>query len=174
MTISRQAKEALLEDYGAGLGTSPNVFLLGFQGIRVDQVDDLRRRVRESGGRYQVVKNRVALRAIDGGVLSDLGEHFRGATAVAYSQEDPVALAKVLTEFAKENPVIEFKAGVLDGQPVAAGDIQAIASLPSREELVAKLVYLLQSPIARFVRSMGAIPQQFVTVLDQIRAQKDS
>ena len=174
MTISRQTKEALLEDYGAGMGACPHVFVLGFQGIRVDQVDDLRRRVRETGGRYQVVKNRVALRAIDGGALGELSDHFRGATAVAYSSEVPVALAKALTEFAKENPVIEFKAGVLDGQPVAASDIQEIASLPSREALIAKLVFLLQSPIARFVRGMGAIPQQFVTVLDQVRAQKES
>ncbi|REJ84345.1 MAG: 50S ribosomal protein L10 [Acidobacteria bacterium] len=173
MTITRQAKEQLLQDYSEGISTAPHAFLVGFQGIKVHQVDELRRRVRASGGRYQVVKNRIALRAIDGVALADAASQFNGPTAVAYSTDDPVALAKALTDFNKENPVLQFKGGVLNGQPVAAGDIEAIASLPSREELIAKLVFMLQSPIARFVRGLGAIPQQFVSVLDQVRQQKE-
>jgi large subunit ribosomal protein L10 len=174
MTITRHAKEQLLHDYTEGMNAAPHAFLVGFQGIKVHQVDDLRRRVRQSGGRYQVVKNRVALRAIDGGALAGTAVHFTGPTAVAYSNDDPVALAKVLTDFAKDHPFLQFKGGVLNGQPVEGGDIQAIAALPSREALIAKLVFLLQSPIARFVRGLGAIPQQFVSVLDQVRQQKEA
>lgn len=171
MAISRAKKEGMLEGYEQGLGTSQNAFLVGFDKITVAQVDDLRRRVRESGGHYQVVKNRLAKRAIEGTAFEGLGEHFTGPTAVAYS-DDAVGLAKALTDFAKEQPVLEFKAGLVEGQEVSADDIKNIASLPSREELIVKMLFLLQSPVTRFVRTMGAIPRSFVTVLDQISKQK--
>ena len=172
MAISRQTKEALVQQYGEGIASSPHAFLLGFDGITVSQVDDLRNRIRDNGGHYTVVKNRLALLAIEGTALGDLADHFTGPTGVAFSPDDPVGLAKALTGFAKENPKIVFKAGVVDGQAVDVAEIDAIASLPSREELVAKLVFLLQSPITRFARSMNAITQQFVTVVDQVAKQK--
>lgn len=171
MAISRAKKEDMVASYEQGLGGSANAFLVGFDKITVAQVDDLRRRVRESGGHYEVVKNRLAKRAIEGTPFESLGEHFNGMTAVAYS-DDAVGLAKALTDFAKEEPVLEFKAGLVDGQAVSGDDIKNIANLPSREELIAKLLFLLQSPISRFARTLGAIPQQFVTVLDQVAQQK--
>ena len=103
-----------------------------------------------------------------------LAEHFSGPTSVAYSDGDVVALAKVLTEFAKTVPAIEFKGGLLDGSPLDVQEIKQIAELPSREDLVAKLVFLLQSPIARLVRGLGAITPQLVHVLEQIRLKKEA
>ena len=173
MPLSRESKKGLVEGYQGGVATAPNVFLVKYQGITVPQVTDLRTRVRESGGHYEVVKNRIVLRVLDGSALEGLKEHFEGPTAVAYNEDDPVALAKVLTDFAKEVPAIEFKDGLVDGQVVEAEEVKQIAALPSREALMAKLLFLLQSPITGFVRVMAALPREFVTVLDQVRQEKE-
>jgi large subunit ribosomal protein L10 len=173
MPLSRSDKEQLLEQYENGLAQASHAFLVGFKGISVPQVTTLRERVRSSGGEYVVVKNTLALRAVDAKALGELKEHFTGPTAVAFSNDDPVALAKALTDFAKDVPAIQFKAGLVEGRAVPAEQIKEIAQLPSREELIAKLLYLLQSPITRFARVLAAVPQQFVTVLDQVRKQKE-
>ena len=172
MALSRAEKEQILEQYEQGLAEAPHAFLLGYKGITVPQVTALRAKVRQTGGSYVVVKNTLALRSIDGKALGELKEHFVGPTAVVYG-EDPVSLAKALTDFAKDVPAIEFKAGLVERRPVPATQIKEIAQLPSREELIAKLLYLLQSPVTRFVRVLAAVPQQFVVVLDQIRAKKE-
>ncbi len=117
---------------------------------------ELRRRIRKAGGHYVVVKNTLARRVTTGKPLEQLKEHFVGPTAVAYSLSDPVALAKVLTDFVKEAPVLEFKAGIVEGRPVAANQVTEIATMPGREELIAKLLFLMQSPISRFVRVLAA------------------
>jgi large subunit ribosomal protein L10 len=92
---------------------------------------------------------------------------------VVFTDGDPVSLAKALTDFAKDVPAIQFKGGLVEGRTIAADQIKDIAALPSREELIAKLLFLLQSPITSFVRVLAAVPQSFVMVLDQIRQQKD-
>lgn len=173
MPLSRADKEQMLAEYSQGLAQAPHAFLLGFKGINVPQVTELREKVRKSGGHYIVVKNTIALRAIAGGAMAALAEHFNGPTAVVYSMTDPVAVAKALTDFAKEAPVLEFKAGLVEGRPVPAAQIKEIATLPSREELVAKLLFLLQSPIVRLARVLAAVPQQLVSVLDQVRTRKE-
>ncbi len=173
MSLSRQQKESLSESYQQGVATAPNIFLLDYKGITVPQDTELRSRIRDSGGCYEVVKNRIVLRSIAGSPLEELREHFQGPTAVAYSEGDPVALAKALTEFAKGVPAIEFKAGYVEGKVVRAEQIVELASLPSRSELIAKLLYLLQSPISGLVRLLNAIPQEFVAVLEQIRQQRE-
>jgi large subunit ribosomal protein L10 len=172
MPLSKTDKEQLVSTYSEGLAEAPHAFLLSYQGITVPQVTALRDKVRQSGGYYEVVKNTLALRAIDGKALGDLKEHFVGPTAVVYSSKDPVALAKALTDFAKDVPALQFKAGLVEKRTIAAGQIKDIASLPSREELLTKLAFLLQSPIVRFVRVLAAVPQSFVTVLDQIAKKK--
>jgi large subunit ribosomal protein L10 len=172
MPLTRENKTELLEEYEQGLAASPHAFLLGYQGIKVPQVTALREKIRQSGGEYVVVKNTIALRAIDGNAMGQLKEHFTGPTAVAYGS-DPVALAKALTEFAKDAPVLQFKAGLVEGRAVAAEQIKDIASLPSREELIAKLLFLIQSPITRFARVLAALPTSLVIVLDQVRQKKE-
>jgi large subunit ribosomal protein L10 len=173
MPLSRQQKEELVESYQKGMAAAPHVFLISYKGISVPQVTELRRRIRDVGGTYAVVKNRLVLRAIDGKVLEELKAEFQGPTAVAFSNDDPVSLAKTLTEYAKEVPALEFKASLVDSQTVEAREVKEIASLPSREELITKLVFLLQSPITSFVRILGALPKQLVVVLDQVRQQKE-
>src|ERR1700732_4433716 len=173
MPLTRPDKEKLLAEYQEGLATAPHAFLLGFKGITVPQATELRNRVRATGGEYLVVKNNLALRAIDSTALAALEEHFAGPQAVVYITKDPGALAKTLTDYAKDVPAIELKAGMVERRAVAAGQIKEIAQLPSREQLIAKLVYLMQSPIARFGRVVGALPQSLVVVLDQVRRQKE-
>lgn len=172
MALTRTQKQELIERYGAGLAAAPHAFLVGFKGLTVPQATDLRARVRQTGGYYEVVKNTLALCAVEGRGLDELRDRFQGPVAVAYSREDPVALAKTLTEFRKEVPAIEFKGGLVDGRKIDAGDIEQIAQLPGRDELLAKLLFLLQSPIARLARGLAAIPRQLVVVLDQIAKQK--
>lgn len=173
MALSRAKKEELVATYQEHLTVAPHAFIVGYKGVSVPQVTELRAKVRELGAGYMVVKNRLALRAIEGQPLDGLKDHFHGPTAIAYSNDDPVALAKTLTDFAKDVPVMEFKGGLLNGQLVEAEQIKEIANLPSREELIAKMIFLLQSPITRLVRGLAAIPQQFVSVLEQIRIEKE-
>ena len=172
MPLTRDDKQELLQQYEQGLATSPHAFLLGYQGIKVPQVTALREKVRQSGGEYIVVKNTLALRAIDGAALAALKDQFTGPTAVAFTDKDPVSLAKALTDFAKDVPAIQFKGGVVEGRAIGGDQVKDIASMPSREELIAKLLFLLQSPISRFVRTLAAIPRDFVVVLDQVAKQK--
>lgn len=173
MPLTRADKEKLISEYQEGLALAPHAFLLGFKGISVPQVTELRNRVRASGGEYLVVKNNLALRAIDSTALAALEEHFVGPTAVVFSGSDPVALAKALTDYAKDVPAIEFKAGMVERKAVAAGQIKEIAQLPSREQLIAKVLFLLQSPITRFARVLAAVPLSLVVVLDQVRLKKE-
>ncbi|MEM6794563.1 MAG: 50S ribosomal protein L10 [Acidobacteriota bacterium] len=172
MARTRSQKDETIERYSDSLAAAPHAFLLGFQGITVPEDTELRNKIRENGGRYEVVKNTLALRAVEGKSLEALKDQFVGPTAVAYIDDDPVALAKALRDFSKDVPVVEFKGGLLDGNPVGPEDLEDIANLPSREELLAKLLFLLQSPITRLARTLAAVPREFVVVLDQIAQKK--
>ena len=174
MTLDRQTKEQLVERYSATFAQSENAFILGYRGVTVPEETELRAKVREAGGHYVVVKNRLARLAMKEKAINELAPHFDGPTAVAYSEADVVSLAKVLMEFSKEVPALECRGGLVEGSPVEAQTIQEIAKLPSREDLIAKLVFLLQSPITRMVRGLGAITPQFIHLLEQIRHKKDA
>ncbi len=173
MAISREKKEQLVESYGQELAKAPHVFLMGFEGISVPDATQLRDHVRQVGGSYVVVKNRLVKRAIKGAVLESLEGEFLGTTAAAFGAEDAVGLAKAVTEFAKKVPAIRLKAGLLDGQQVSAQEIEEIAALPSREELIAKLLFMMQSPVSGLVRTLGEVQRQLVVVLDQVRQEKE-
>jgi large subunit ribosomal protein L10 len=173
MPLTHAEKEELTQEYATTLAAAPHAFLLDYKGISVPQVTELRNRVRASGGEYRVVKNTLALRAIDSRALAALKEHFVGPTAVVWCDRDPVALAKALTDFAREVPVVHFKAGLVEQRPIPAEQIKEIAQLPSRQDLIAKLLFLLQSPVTRLARVLAAVPQSFVAVLDQIRSQRE-
>jgi large subunit ribosomal protein L10 len=174
MPLTRNTKEEILGGYEEAMASAEHAFVIGFKGITVNQVNDLRSKVRKSGGQYVVIKNTLARRAVAGKPLEQVKEHFTGPTAVAYSLADPVALAKVLTDFAKDAPVIEFKGGLVEGRPIAASQVKEIASLPGRQELLAKLLFLMQSPIQRFVRVLAASgPQRLAIVLDQVAKKKE-
>lgn len=173
MALTRQKKDELLEGYREGLAAAPHAFLVDYKGISVPQVTELRQKIREAGGQYVVVKNTLALLAIKDGPMDQLRDLFEGPVAVAFHADDAVGLAKALSESAKAMPAIEVRGGLVNGQQVGGDQIQEIAALPNREELIVKLLFLLQSPITRFARVLAAIPRDFVVVLDQIRQQKE-
>ena len=173
MALTRHKKTELIEEYKQGMATAPHAFLLDYKGISVPQDTELRAKIREHGGQYLVVKNSLALRAIEGEPLDQLKAMFIGPVAVAYSHDDAVGLAKALAQMAKTVPSLEVKGGLVGGQAVEAAQVKEIAELPSREELIAKLLFLLQSPVTRFVRVLAAVTRDFVVVLDQVRAQKE-
>lgn len=155
------------------IGKAKNAFLIEFKGITVPQVTELRRQLRDTNSDYLVVKNTLALIALKDSPLVQLREKFTGPTAVAWNKTDAVALAKTLTKFAKDVPAMQFKGALLDGQVVAATEIQSIANLPSREELVSKLLYVLQSPMRGLATVLQANIRNLAVVLDQISKQKD-
>ena len=170
--MNRTEKTEAIESLSQGLAQSTNAILFGFAGLKVPEVTELRRQVRGTDSEYLVVKNTLALRATKGTALEPMAEHFVGPTAVAYNKSNPVALAKVLTAFAKANPNRVFKAAVIEGRPVPAAEIKTIAELPSREELVAKLLFIMQSPLRRLVTVLNGPVRNLAGVMSQIAEQK--
>lgn len=170
--MNKTEKTAMVESLAGDLAKSSNAIVFAFAGLKVPEVTELRRQVRETKSKYLVVKNTLALRATRGTAMEAVAEHFSGATAVVYNRTSPVALAKVLTNFAKTNPNLVFKAAVIEGQAVAASEIKMIAELPSREELVSKLLFVMQSPMRRLVTVLNGPVRNLAGVISQIADQK--
>ena len=170
--MNRNEKAQAISDLNEGIGSATNAFLMSFKGITVPQVTELRRQVRETGSEYLVVKNTLALIAVKDSPLVALKDQFSGETAVAFNKSDAVALAKALTKFAKDVPTVQFKGAMLNGQVVPATQIQAIAALPSREELLSKLLYLMQHPIRGLAIVLNANIRNLAVVLDQVAKQR--
>jgi len=170
--MNRNDKAQAISEATETIGKATNAFLISFKGITVPQVTELRKQVRETGSGYVVVKNTLALIGVKDSPLTKLSEQFKGETAVAYNTTDAVALAKVLTKFAKDVPVVQFKGAMLAGQIVPAAEIQTIANLPSRDELIAKVLYLMQHPIRGLAVVLNGTMRNFAVVLDQIAKQK--
>jgi large subunit ribosomal protein L10 len=170
--MNRTEKAEAIAVLEQDLAKAGNAILFGFAGLKVTEVTELRRQVRGTQSKYVVVKNTLALRAVKGSALEQMSEHFHGPTAVAYNASNAVGLAKVLTAFAKANPNLVFKGALVEGRPVAAKEIQAIADLPSREELVSKLLFLMQSPMRRLVTVLNGPMRNLAGVMHQIAEQK--
>jgi large subunit ribosomal protein L10 len=170
--MNRTEKAAAISELNEGIGSATNAFLLSFKGITVPQVTELRKQVRESGSDYVVVKNTLALIAVKDSPLVALKDQFSGETAIAFNKTDAVVLAKALTKFAKDVPTVTFKGAMLNGQIVPATQIQAIAALPSRDELLSKLLYLMQHPIRGLAIVLNANIRNIAVVIDQIAKQR--
>jgi large subunit ribosomal protein L10 len=170
--MNRDEKAQLISEFSEGIGQATNAFIIEFKGITVPQVTELRKQVREANSEYVVVKNTLALIATKDSPLVALKDKFTGPTAVAYNKTDAVVLAKALTKFAKDVPAVSFKGAMLNGQIVPASEIQNIANLPSREELLSKLLYLMQHPIRGLAVVLQANIRNLAVVLDQVAKQK--
>src|SRR5438552_6609547 len=169
---TKEQKSQEISELTQEIAKASNAFLIDFKGITVPQVTELRKQVREAKSGYVVVKNTLALLALKDSPIVAMREQFSGPTAIAFNATDAVVLAKALTKFAKDVPAVAFKGALLNGQVVPASEIQNIANLPSREELVAKLLYLLQSPIRGLVTVLQANIRNLAVVIDQIAKQK--
>jgi len=151
---------------------SGNALVVSFQGLSVEKDWELRNSLRAAKLNYRVVKNTIGRLAVEGTPLEPLQEHFKGMTAIAYSDSDPVGLAKVLSKFAKENAQLTFKAGVVEGRVINIKDVDALASMPSKEELISKLMFLLNAPAQRMAVALNGVSRNLAIVIDQIAKQK--
>jgi large subunit ribosomal protein L10 len=144
-----------------------NLFVTGYEKLRVDQDFELRKVVRGAGGKYRVVKNNLAEKASEGTPAAQVLKNLRGMTSLAYTMSDPVALAKALTVYAKANPTFSFKAGVVEGRVIDVRAINDLANMPSKEEIFAKLLYLINAPAQRLATAVNAVGRNLAVVVDQ-------
>jgi large subunit ribosomal protein L10 len=144
-----------------------HVFLAGFEKLTVQQDYELRKTVREAGGKYRVIKNKLAERAASGTPSAPILKDLAGMTSLAYTTGDPVALAKALTKYAKDNPTFTFKAGVVEGTVFDIGAIESLATMPSREEILGKLLFLINAPAQRLVTAINGVGRNLAVVIDQ-------
>jgi len=169
--MNRTEKQQLIDDLHSEFEKSPHAVVLDFRGLGVNAATEFRRKVRASGSSYRVVKNSLALRAVKDTPLEKLGKHFDGTTGVAYTGQDPVALAKLLIDFIKENPQIKLKGGLVAGSQVLdAEGVKALSTMPSLPELRSKLLGLMNAPASKLVRLLATPATQTVRVL---RAHQD-
>src|ERR1039457_2243721 len=155
--------EALKKDFEA----ANNIFVTGYEKLTVQQDFELRKAVRGAGGNYKVIKNNLAEKASEGTQAEDLMKHLAGMTSLAFTQKDPVALAKALTTYAKIVPAFKFKAGMVEGRVIDIGAIQELANMPAREHILAKVLYLINVSAQRLVTVIGGVGRNLAVVVDQ-------
>lgn len=171
MSLNLDQKKTVVSSVSESISGAKAAVLAEYRGLTVEQMTTLRTEARDNNVYFKVIKNTLAKRAVEGTDFESLSEHLTGPVAFAAS-EDPVAVAKVISNFAKDNDALKITAGVMDGNPISEAEIGALAKLPSRDELLAKLIGTMQAPIQKFVSTLNEVPSSFVRTLGAIRDAK--
>jgi large subunit ribosomal protein L10 len=170
---TREQKQKNLEALAQQFQAASAGMLVGFTKLTVAKDQELRRRLAEAGASYSVVKNTLARKAAEGTPFEGAVEHFKGVTALALAEGDPVELSKAISKFVKDNPeVFKFKAGVVEGRVVALRDVEALATLPSKEVLISKIMFLINAQAQRLATVISAVPRNLAVVVRQAAEQK--
>jgi large subunit ribosomal protein L10 len=172
MAVTKAKKQEQVEKLSKDLKNVSNVVVATYTKLTVAQDYELRKALRGAGAKYQVVKNTLAERAAKGTKVEDALKDLAGVTSIAYTTGDPVAMAKALTKYAKDTPDFTFKVGVVEGRVINIKEIEALASMPSKEELMSKLLFLINAPAQRLATAINAVPRNLAVVIDQAVQQK--
>ena len=172
MGLNLDDKKAVVAEISAEVAKAQAIVVAEYRGLEVGSMTELRREARKSGVYLRVLKNTLARRAVDGTPFSGLSEHMVGPLVYGISP-DPVATAKLLNDFAKANDKLVIKAGAMPNAVISAKEVKALASMPSRNELLAKLMGTMQAPVAKLVQTMNEVPSRFVRTLAAVRDQKE-
>jgi large subunit ribosomal protein L10 len=170
--MSKTERQETVETLAEQFKASPNIYVTDFTGLNVLRMTEFRRRLRAAGVTYVVVKNTLAQRALAANAVTALDDHLAGPTGLVLAGKDPIAAAKVLTDFAREFEKPAIKIGLVDGRPVTAAQVTRLASLPSREVLLSELGGAMQAPVAQFGGLLNGILYQVVGALEALRAQR--
>ena len=164
---NKDDKKKDLEALRKDLESAQSLFVTGFEKLKVSQDFELRKVVRGAGGTYKVIKNNIAEKAAEGMAAEAVLKDLKGMCSLAFTETDPVALAKALTTYAKTNPAFTFRAGFVEGRAIDVKSIAELANLPSKEEILSKLLYLINAPAQRLLTTMNAVGRNLAVVLDQ-------
>lgn len=172
---NRETKQNDLNALTERFQNSNSALVIGFNKLTVSKDQELREQLRAIGAKYQVVKNTIASKAVEGTSFEGATEHFKGMTGIAFHESDPVTLSKTLSKFVKDNgEIYSFKVGVVEGKVVDITGIQEIANLPSREQLISKIMFLINCQAQRLVTVINAVPRNLAVVVKQIGEQKEA
>jgi large subunit ribosomal protein L10 len=172
MPVTRARKKEQVEKLSADLKNVSNAVVATYSNLTVAQDYELRKTLRGAGAKYQVVKNSLAELAAKGTRIEEGLKNLAGVTSIAYTTGDPVAMAKALTKYAKDRPEFTFKVGIVEGRVISIKEIEALASMPSKDELMSKLLFLINAPAQRLVTAMNAVGRNLAVVVDQGVQQK--
>ena len=167
MAVSRAKKKEQVDKLGKQLENASSLIVTTYSKLTVAQDYELRKTLRGSGAKYAVVKNTLAERAAKGTKVEGVLKNLSGVTSIAYTEGDPVALAKALSKYAKDNPEFTFKAGVVEGRVISINEIKALATMPAKEEIYSKLLFLINAPAQRLVTAMSAVGRNLAVVVNQ-------
>ena len=170
---TRERKQADLNAITEQLNNSKSAMIVGFNKLTVNKDQEFRNHLREAGAKFQVVKNTLARIAVKGTPYEDASEHFKGVTAIAWTENDAVVLSKAVSKFVKDNAdIYTFKAGIVEGRVVDLKQVETIAALPSKEELISKLMFVINAQAQRIVTVINAVPRNLAIVVKQIGDKK--
>ena len=170
--MDRSDKEKEIKHLHEEFNSAKNLFLTGFEGLTVNEDLELRRSIRASGSKYRVIRNRLTKRAAQGTPVEAFEQELKGANGLAYNDQDAVALAKAISTYAKDHPRLVFKVGIVEGRVIELEDLNHLASLPTKEALISKIMFLLNAGAQRVASVVQAVPRGLAVVLDQASKEK--